>query len=756
MRSKKKDFSLIPVYMRPTFQRGGSVWVNNQYPNLADNSQLLQLISTPRNQGFEQGLQNTQTLSDLARLDLSTQQLDLQKQGFDFQKEGFDYQKEQDFLKNQMMQEQLTMQKQENEMNLVNSQMNMLTAVDKVLNVPIPLGDQEALKNMKIEAGLSTEDGESTLNLNDPSSYANYLNKALSFVKSQDVSRMIGTTTLITDMSAKLAEVDKTISTIVSDPNRSMAYNIDGYQDKIQNIKKKLIELGHTPSAESYDKIIQLKDELNGVTLELSNLGNLTIENSELELESKVTNLKKQNEYYEKLQTISNTNYPNEEERNKAINKLNNEYPMLFTDSKGKTTSNNTSSSSSGGSNTLKTMENLIVASIANGSPSEVIDTLIDISNRLDGKVPESQKSQYESNVININDKGVMNVSNTELALKGVSGAPTYKPNSENLKNSLISAGFDPDQLKKSLIGSSFNVLDQTLELSFDNLSWTYPNAFPRKVIQAIIGEDNIEKYRIGKTNRFKINLKDHYDSADSDGDINISNIEKEATEKEVSEALADPHTLANYFSGSVRKQKGNENLGNTDIIKGSYNLLGLSDNNASDFTIEGLVENKRFKEENESNLITGWYGTKDVPDDSEQYVPPLDISLRKLIYSLDGESKNLGFDFTITSLSRSKAEQRKYGNEENSLHLRGNAIDIRYKSDTGEGEDVLEYLKSIGTKINSTKAFEKNKHMIDLGGEDGVFYFYTHVGTAEHIHLYKLNSEKETAESAQHGMTKK
>lgn len=232
-------YNKIPWYMTPMFQSGA--WVNNiLYPKVADNSQLNQLLNTPRATGYEQNLDN-QNLQFKYRDEKRQQEL------FQFEKEKFTYQKEADKIANEykqrLLDEQLKQQKFNNAITILNTNEKFRDA----LNVDINPGDQERMNQLYQKEGLLDTNGNFLIP-EDPTEFAAYQNKIFKvtrdpmFKESQRLSMRSKALKLALDERAKK------ITEIKQDPTRS--YKYADLEKDLHNLTFELAQLTSTPSSE--------------------------------------------------------------------------------------------------------------------------------------------------------------------------------------------------------------------------------------------------------------------------------------------------------------------------------------------------------------------------------------------------------------------------------------------------------------------------------------------------------------------------
>lgn len=232
-------YNKIPWYMTPMFQSGA--WVNNiLYPKVADNSQLNQLLNTPRATGYEQNLDN-QNLQFEYRDEKRQQEL------FQFEKEKFTYQKEADKIANEykqrLLDEQLKQQKFNNAITILNTNEKFRDA----LNVDINPGDQERMNQLYQKEGLLDTNGNFLIP-EDPTEFAGYQNKIFKvtrdpiFKESQRLSMRSKALKLALDERAKK------ITEIKQDPTRS--YKYADLEKDLHNLTFELAQLTSTPSSE--------------------------------------------------------------------------------------------------------------------------------------------------------------------------------------------------------------------------------------------------------------------------------------------------------------------------------------------------------------------------------------------------------------------------------------------------------------------------------------------------------------------------
>lgn len=257
---KAIKYNKIPWYMVPMFQSGA--WVNNIiYPKVADNSQLNQLLGTPRATGYEQNLDNQE-------LQFKYRQEERQEDLFQFEKEKFTYQKEADKIANEykqkLLEEELKQRKFNNSIKILETN----TQFRDALNVDINPGDQERLNALYLKEGVIDEQGNFLIP-DDPTQLSNYQNKIFKINRDPAFKEAMRLSARSKALKVALDDRAKKISEIQQDPTRSFKYA--DLEKDLHDLTFELAQLTSNPATPAdYDKF---ESKLKSSEFKLSDQG---------------------------------------------------------------------------------------------------------------------------------------------------------------------------------------------------------------------------------------------------------------------------------------------------------------------------------------------------------------------------------------------------------------------------------------------------------------------------------------------------
>lgn len=257
---KAVKYNKIPWYMIPMFQSGA--WVNNIiYPKVADNSQLNQLLNTPRATGYEQNIDNQ-------NLQFKYRQEKQQEELFQFEKEKFTYQKEADKIANEykqrLLDEQLKQQKFNNAITILNTNEKFRDQ----LNIDINPGDEEKMRQLYLKEGIIDDKGNFLIP-EDPTEFNNFQNKIFKITRDPLTKESQRLSVRSKALKAALDDRAKRITEIKQDPTKS--YKYADLEKDLHDLTFELAQLTSNPSTEEDYNNFEVK--LKSSELKLSNIG---------------------------------------------------------------------------------------------------------------------------------------------------------------------------------------------------------------------------------------------------------------------------------------------------------------------------------------------------------------------------------------------------------------------------------------------------------------------------------------------------
>lgn len=231
----------LSIFAIPKFQQGGILWRDNVYSSPLDTNAAIQVIGTPRDVGYQQNLQNIELQQKSIQQNMNVMS---------------------DMIKTKLYQDELNERIKQNEISNTMKLLDYRTAyTDKLTNDQIDPVFREKIALIQESHGLNKEYPLTLDGITEQQ------NKITAYYSDPEYKKIKTHSVLLADTKTRIQAVqDRLNEWKFKNPEEYTRYDLPKYEGMLNDVRKEALK----SDPDSYDKLLQLRSDLDGYLVTLT------------------------------------------------------------------------------------------------------------------------------------------------------------------------------------------------------------------------------------------------------------------------------------------------------------------------------------------------------------------------------------------------------------------------------------------------------------------------------------------------------